>query len=133
MSSADVNAGMSTMTTTLSLLGCVLVVACSSPAIHHQSSAQPVDSALNHSKPDARSTPHHATAMIVSTTVYYVNGPQQAHPPEGELVAGTPVRILDDNGSYLLVTTMDGRRGWVSTGSINSTPRSTKSKKTKAQ
>ena len=45
---------------------------------------------------------------IGSMTAYYTGGPQQGRPPDGQLWPGTPVRVLQDAGSYSLIRTADG-------------------------
>lgn len=58
------------------------------------------------------------TPTIACDTVYYITGPQQASPPDGEFKAGTAVEVLGDAGSYILVRAMDGRQGYVSTNAV---------------
>ncbi|MCA8988518.1 MAG: hypothetical protein KDA78_12790 [Planctomycetaceae bacterium] len=41
--------------------------------------------------------------VIITETEYYITGPQQARPPEGNFPAGTKVRIVEEAGSYVRV------------------------------
>ena len=58
------------------------------------------------------------THVVVSDTQYYANGPQQARPPDGTIVAGTKVFVTQENGSYVVVQTADGVTGHVSVDAI---------------
>lgn len=50
--------------------------------------------------------------------VYYLVGPQQAHPPEGTFPPGTKVRLLTEHGSYVRVASETGQTAYVATGSL---------------
>lgn len=50
-----------------------------------------------------------ATHIVTHETHYYLDGPQQARPPDGVLPKGTSVRVLDMNGGYARVQLEDGR------------------------
>jgi len=56
--------------------------------------------------------------VMKATTEYYAGGPQQARPADGEIVAGTKVNVIEDSGSYTLVETEAGVKGYVSTTAI---------------
>ena len=56
--------------------------------------------------------------VITIRSAYYTGGPQQARPPDGELMKGTRVRVLENAGSYSVVRTADGIEGYVSTAAI---------------
>lgn len=45
-------------------------------------------------------------------------GPSQETPAEQKLSAGTRVRIISGGGAYTLVTTVDGKQGWVPTSAV---------------
>ncbi len=62
------------------------------------------------------------THQIETATEYYLIGPQQPQPRDGELSAGTNIRLLHDADSYVQVETEDGVRGYVSTGSVDPDP-----------
>jgi hypothetical protein len=55
---------------------------------------------------------------ITADTEYYRDGPQQSRPADGTLAAGTAVRLVSESGSYSLVETPDGRRGYVASDSL---------------
>lgn len=55
---------------------------------------------------------------IGSMTAYYTGGPQQGRPPDGQLWPGTPVKVLQDAGSYSLIRTADGIEAYVATAAI---------------
>ena len=59
------------------------------------------------------------THVVMHDEPYYLTGPQQGRPPDGNLVAGTHVRILEDGGSYARVETEDGLTAWVSKSAIH--------------
>lgn len=56
--------------------------------------------------------------VMKTTTEYYAGGPQQARPADGELQAGTKINVIEDSGSYTLVETEAGVKGYVSTSAI---------------
>ncbi len=56
--------------------------------------------------------------QIGTTTPYYTGGPQQGRPPEGQLWPGTPVKVLQDAGSYSLIRTADGIEAYIETAAI---------------
>jgi hypothetical protein len=49
-----------------------------------------------------------STHVITKDTPYYTNSPQQDSPPEGELTAGTQVRMVSEHGSYAQVEREEG-------------------------
>ena len=56
--------------------------------------------------------------VITTGSAYYVGGPQQARPPDGTLMKGTRVRVIQNAGSYSIVRTADGIEGYISTAAI---------------
>jgi hypothetical protein len=58
------------------------------------------------------------THTIATNTEYYLDGPQQARPPDGTLPAGTAVRLVSEAGSYSLVETPDRLQVYVATDSL---------------
>ena len=58
------------------------------------------------------------THKLRASSEFYVDGPQQARPPDGTLDAGTKVVILHDAGSYTRVRTEDDREVFVATDAI---------------
>ena len=56
--------------------------------------------------------------VITSSTAYYTDGPQQGRPPDGTLVEGTRVHVIENAGSYSVVQTADGIHAYVSTEAI---------------
>lgn len=56
--------------------------------------------------------------VIVHDTTYYLNGPQQAMPPQGTFKAGTKVNIIQSMGSYTRVQSESGIEAAVSTHSL---------------
>jgi hypothetical protein len=59
-----------------------------------------------------------AERVLSAAAEYYLQGPQQASPPDGTFAAGTKVTLVRDAGSYSLVRTADGVEAYVSTGAI---------------
>ncbi|REJ96476.1 MAG: hypothetical protein DWQ35_04585 [Planctomycetota bacterium] len=53
------------------------------------------------------------THSVEKATEYYVGGPQQGRPADGIIEAGTEVSLIETAGSYALVLTEDGVRGYV--------------------
>lgn len=58
------------------------------------------------------------THVVGADTAYYRDGPQQARPADGTLVAGTKVRLVSESGSYSLVETPDRLRVYVASDSL---------------
>jgi hypothetical protein len=58
------------------------------------------------------------THVITYDTHYYMDGPQQARPPEGMFKAGTKVQLLRDAGSYSLVCAANGTTAYVTTDAL---------------
>lgn len=58
------------------------------------------------------------THELTQDEEYYTTGPQQARPPDGEFPAGAKVVLVDDAGSYSLVTSETGVTAYVATGSL---------------
>jgi hypothetical protein len=56
--------------------------------------------------------------VITADTPYYLNGPQQARPPDGTLRAGTQITIVESQGSYSVVRTKDGMKAHVASDSF---------------
>lgn len=61
---------------------------------------------------------HHVTI----DTQYYLDGPEQARPPDGVLVAGTKVMLIEEAGSYCLVRSQEGIEAYVRTSSLEPRP-----------
>lgn len=56
--------------------------------------------------------------VIRVETEYYLNGPQQARPPDGTFAAGTPVSVVDEAGSYVLVRSEKGIEAYVAADAV---------------
>ncbi len=56
--------------------------------------------------------------VIANKTAYYTGGPQQARPADGEIEAGTKIKVIEDAGSYVLIETESGIKGFVSRSDI---------------
>ena len=56
--------------------------------------------------------------VLVADTEYYIDGPQQARPPDGTLKAGTKVMVIEDAGSYCRVRSQDGIVAFIATDAI---------------
>lgn len=96
------------------LLVFVLFVGCASKG------APPGPSALD-ARPTAPSAESKALAfthVLTADTHYYVDGPQQARPPDGILKAQTKVRLIRDAGSYCLVHAENSVKAYVSTAAL---------------
>lgn len=59
-----------------------------------------------------------STHVIARAAVYYTSGPQQGRPPDGRLPAGTEVKLVRRSGSYALIQTESGIRGFVATAAM---------------
>ena len=59
-----------------------------------------------------------ATHTVTTATAFYLDGPQQARPPDGTLAAGTRVTLVRTAGSYSEVVLPDGRRAYVAADSL---------------
>ena len=59
-----------------------------------------------------------ATHATTFDTPFYLDGPQQARPPDGTLTAGTRVTLVNMAGSYAQVVLPDGRRAYVAADSL---------------
>ena len=54
---------------------------------------------------------------------YYASGPMQDRPPDGEIPAGVPCRVLDGSiGPYAEIETGDGTHGWVAADALGPNP-----------
>jgi hypothetical protein len=58
------------------------------------------------------------THTVIADTEYYLDGPQQARPPDGVLSAGTLVRTMRESGAYSLVETSDKLQVYVASASL---------------
>lgn len=58
------------------------------------------------------------THVVTEETAYYLNGPQQAMPPQGKFPKGTRVTLVRDAGSYAVVTCESGITAYVSTAAL---------------
>ena len=117
------------MRTFLSIVGCLAVIACSAPTENRKSDSPTQSETIGPTiekralpAPKANQVHLIADAVITSKTVYYVSGPQQSRPPEGEFEIGTRVSVEKINGAYLLVTDKKGITAWVSADSVSREP-----------
>jgi hypothetical protein len=60
--------------------------------------------------------------MITRRTEYYVQGPQQAAPPDGRFDEGTRIRIIAPDGSYVKVQSASGTTAYVESSAIGELP-----------
>lgn len=97
--------------TLLLLLATILLPGCNPSGMPNQAEEQAVKDpvALSPSYP----------AEIIETSAFYIGGPQQGRPPEGEFIKGTRVKVLENAGSYSVVRSEDGIEAYVSTGVIS--------------
>jgi len=58
--------------------------------------------------------------VLAADTEYYIDGPQQARPPDGTLKAGVKVRVIEEAGSYCRVQSEDGTLVFISADAISS-------------
>jgi hypothetical protein len=63
--------------------------------------------------------PEPAERVLTTAAEYYLQGPQQASPPDGTFPAGTKVTLVRDAGSYSLVRTAQGVEAYVTSDSIS--------------
>ena len=61
-----------------------------------------------------------ATHVVTFPSAYYLGGPQQARPPEGEFKAGLRLTLLQNAGSYSLVRAENGVTAYVASGAFRS-------------
>ena len=108
----------------LRLLIIIMLFGCT-PSETTQSSVK--GSTINETTPPTPLTPkpHSAIAnhIIKLDTVYYLTGPQQGRPPEGEFKAGTPCIVIQKNGAYTLIKSVDGKVAWISSDALQATPK----------
>ena len=71
---------------------------------------------LNLNSTNKDSFTHEITGPFGSA--YYLNGPQQARPPEGKFKSGTRVRLIRNAGSYSVVQSETGITAHVSTAAL---------------
>jgi hypothetical protein len=62
--------------------------------------------------------PDNFTHELAQDEPYYLDGPQQGRPPDGEFKAGTKVLLESPSGSYSFVTSEDGIHAAVLTSSL---------------
>jgi len=65
-----------------------------------------------------KTSPKPFTHVVTVDTHYYLSGPQQGRPPEGQLKTGTKIVILNDSGSYVLIKSEGGVEAYISKGSF---------------
>jgi hypothetical protein len=65
----------------------------------------------------AAPSPAQLTHRLKNDAVYYDN-PAQARPPNGTMKKGTRLAVVQPSGSYTLVWTEDGTRGYVATDAL---------------
>lgn len=71
--------------------------------------------------PPSAASPVAFTHVVTTETEYYLGGPQQGRPPEGNLPAGTKVAKSDDaNGDYVFVEAQNGVKAWVHANALDS-------------
>lgn len=58
------------------------------------------------------------THMVLRTTPFYKQGPQQPWPADGNWEIGVRVRIIEHAGSYAQVESEDGIRAYVATADL---------------
>ncbi|HVK04366.1 MAG TPA: hypothetical protein VM490_12880 [Armatimonadaceae bacterium] len=59
------------------------------------------------------------THVLATDADYYLTGPQQAAPPDGRFPAGTHVRIVEDEGSYVRVEAQNGVVAYVAADAVS--------------
>lgn len=79
-----------------------------------------IESALQSYYQNAETLTAEPSHVIVGNVPYYTSGPQQGRPPDGTFPAGTKVRVVDDNGSHLLVRTEGGVEAYVAAEAVRS-------------
>jgi len=62
------------------------------------------------------------THEIIRPTEYYLGGPQQARPPDGQFPAEMPVRVVEEAGSYTLIEAKTGVQAYVAADAIQRRP-----------
>jgi len=86
------------------------------PADQDAASVEPVPEPT----PPAAEGYDHVTLTAVT---YYASGPMQDRPPDGEIPAGVPCRVLPGGmGPYAEIETADGTHGWVSADALGPYP-----------
>ncbi len=64
------------------------------------------------------SAPDHFSHELIRDESYYLDGPQQMRPPDGEFKAGTKVTLTENAGSYSRVVSEDGIEAYVVTDAL---------------
>lgn len=111
----------------LAVGSCLWMAGCSeapeSSAVSSSSAARMGEGAATSSSVDTpvtKPSPVESYRTIgLAGTAYYESSPAQGRPPDGELPAGTTVKLLEESGSYSLVT-WEGRRAWVAVDALRS-------------
>jgi hypothetical protein len=101
------------------LLATVLLVGCSNESTTPPQPAQePAAQQIEQSPTNPTKIDQTFTHTITTDTEYYLDGPQQARPPEGKMKAGTKVKVVEEAGSYWRVKSEDGLVGFVAADSL---------------
>lgn len=58
------------------------------------------------------------THTLKTTVEYYATGPQQGRPPDGHLAGGTKVKLVEAAGSYSLIESASGKKGYVASDAL---------------
>jgi uncharacterized protein YgiM (DUF1202 family) len=58
------------------------------------------------------------THELAAETTWYRDGPQQSRPPDGQLPAGTRVRVVEEAGSYVRIAAENGVTGFVAADAL---------------
>ena len=91
------------------LSGCVLGIRKTMTFNEHDE----ISTLLNSSQTSTDATGNFTHIIQTAGEQYYLNGPQQAHPPDGTFPKGTQVRLIRDAGSYTIVQSESGVTAYV--------------------
>ena len=58
------------------------------------------------------------THVLTVETEYYLGGPQQARPPDGQFTAGVKVKLIEQAGSYSQVESESGITAYIAADAI---------------
>jgi hypothetical protein len=98
-------------------------LACGPSSSQQQTTTPPPADAATEPAAEAGTPPPPPAAtydmVTLAATPYYGDSPMQARPPDGEIPAGTPCRVLDGGiGPYAHIETATGINGYVGADAI---------------
>lgn len=96
--------------------GCAQPLDVPNPDASGSTRVRPDSPAAERTQPDVPAWTH----VVAAETVYYTTGPQQGRPPDGKFAGGTPVGLVEEAGSYVLVHSAEGITAYVAADAVKS-------------